>query len=298
MLKRLRILFATGHKDYLLTGAPQCVVPDASMGNMIAEVVFDIIFIQFYNTPFCSARNFIATNRVNSGFSYDEWSQFLAGTASASAKLYVGLPASPVAAGGEGVFWLNPVEAKALIQKFAVRDNFGGVMLWEATMAEHQVDQGKTYYQNIKSVLREIPGASPLAITSPVATVAPILDTDKTGTGDIFEGDITYYYPGGPGFGVCGGSNYDNDAICAVSRLVFDGFQEKDVNPNENPICGKKIRVSRKDERDGKMKSIDVTVVDRCEGCEPADLDLSPGMFDKLAARYLGRVNAEWEWLE
>ncbi len=56
--------------------------------------------------------------------------------------------------------------------------------------------------------------------------------------------------------------------------------------------------MSRKDETDSKMESIEVTVVDRCEGCEPTDIDLSPGMFNKLAAEELGGIKGEWIWLD
>ena len=50
-------------------------------------------------------------------------------------------------------------------------------------------------------------------------------------------------------------------------------------------------------EREGEMKSIDVTVVDRCEGCKLTDIDLSRDMFGKLAPEELGRVSVKWEWL-
>lgn len=51
------------------------------------------------------------------------------------------------------------------------------------------------------------------------------------------------------------------------------------------------------DARDGTTKSVDVTVVDRCTGCKATDIDLSPGMFRKLAAEDEGRVVGTWAWL-
>jgi hypothetical protein len=44
-------------------------------------------------------------------------------------------------------------------------------------------------------------------------------------------------------------------------------------------------------------KSIDLTVVDRCVGCQATDLDLSYSAFGYLADMSLGRVIGEWAWL-
>jgi hypothetical protein len=68
-------------------------------------------------------------------------------------------------------------------------------------------------------------------------------------------------------------------------------------NPNNNPLCGKKIRVVRFDERVNANRSIDVTVVDRCVGCKAVDLDMSPSAFDVVANPDLGRVTGSWAWL-
>ncbi|KAF1980281.1 hypothetical protein BU23DRAFT_522317 [Bimuria novae-zelandiae CBS 107.79] len=107
-----------------------------------------------------------------------------------------------------------------------------------------------------------------------------------------FTGDLTYY---NPGLGACGKEASDEDAICAVSHITFDAVQ-KGSDPNQNPLCGRKIRAKRVRE-DGKEVSIDVTVVDRCTGCQPTDIDVSPAMFDKMADHGLGRVDVTWAWL-
>lgn len=123
------------------------------------------------------------------------------------------------------------------------------------------------------------------------------VDNKPLPPGQIQTGELTYYDPGGPGFGSCGEVHYADDAICAVSHLVYDSVA-KSANPNENELCGRMIRVSRVDEGDGKRKSIDCKVVDRCEGCKAEDVDLSPGMYNKIAAEELGRVRGEWAWLD
>lgn len=47
----------------------------------------------------------------------------------------------------------------------------------------------------------------------------------------------------------------------------------------------------------GGWRSMDVTVVDRCVGCQPNDLDTTTSVFDQLADQALGRVNVTWAWL-
>lgn len=131
------------------------------------------------------------------------------------------------------------------------------------------------------------------------------------GGAKTYTGDLTYY---DPGLGACGIDSGDNDAIVAVSHYTFDAAQTGS-NPNQNPLCGKKIRARRVNESTGKSVSIDVTVIDRCEplldadkmiaatdhvlgtGCQPTDLDVSPAMFDKMADHGLGRVTMTWAWL-
>ncbi|KAF6811621.1 hypothetical protein CSOJ01_05605 [Colletotrichum sojae] len=107
---------------------------------------------------------------------------------------------------------------------------------------------------------------------------------------DVHTGDLTYY---DVGLGACGNTNSDDDMIVSVSHYLWDDVQEGG-NPNNNPLCGRKIRV-RRDDGEG---SVDVTVVDRCTGCEPADLDLSPAAFEKLAKKAEGRVTGTWSWLQ
>jgi expansin (peptidoglycan-binding protein) len=43
---------------------------------------------------------------------------------------------------------------------------------------------------------------------------------------------------------------------------------------------------------------VDVTVVDRCVGCQAYDLDFSPEAFDKMADEALGRVDVTWAFLD
>jgi len=112
----------------------------------------------------------------------------------------------------------------------------------------------------------------------------------------IFTGDLTYYSPG-PGYGACGFENTSEDSICAVSHIIWDAASTSS-NPNNNPLCGKKIRITRYDESANGNRSVDVEVVDRCVGCKATDLDLSLKMFDSLAEESQGRVVGSWAWLD
>jgi len=63
------------------------------------------------------------------------------------------------------------------------------------------------------------------------------------------------------------------------------------VNPNSNPLCGKKLNVNFNG------KNTEVTITDRCVGCAQFDLDFSPSAFDVLADPSIGRLhNVDWSW--
>ena len=81
-----------------------------------------------------------------------------------------------------------------------------------------------------------------------------------------------------------------------MSHIVWDAASTSS-NTNDNPLCGKKIRITRYDSTVGGNRSVDVEVVDRCVGCQADDLDLSLAMFDSLAEEAEGRVVGKWAWL-
>ncbi|OCT46605.1 Papain inhibitor [Cladophialophora carrionii] len=109
-----------------------------------------------------------------------------------------------------------------------------------------------------------------------------------SGNGGPYTGDLTYYEPG---LGACGVTSQNSDKIVAISHIVFDAVSVGS-DPNANPLCGKKIRARRDN------KSVDLTVVDRCTGCQPKDIDVTIDIFAGLADVDLGRVLVEWNWLE
>ncbi|KAG8631719.1 hypothetical protein KVT40_000859 [Elsinoe batatas] len=110
---------------------------------------------------------------------------------------------------------------------------------------------------------------------------------------ETFTGDLTYYEPG---LGACGITSSSSENIVAVSKTIFDAAQTGS-DPNQNPLCGRKLRASRLNEQTGSQRSVDLTVVDRCVGCKPTDIDVTISAFTKMAAEELGRVTVTWAWL-
>ncbi|KAF9521148.1 hypothetical protein BS47DRAFT_1286422, partial [Hydnum rufescens UP504] len=72
-----------------------------------------------------------------------------------------------------------------------------------------------------------------------------------------------------PGLGACGITNTDADFIAAIDKSLFDSYPGATPNPNNNPVCGKKVTATYQG------KSVTVAITDRCGGCEGKyDLDL------------------------
>lgn len=109
---------------------------------------------------------------------------------------------------------------------------------------------------------------------------------DNTSAGETFSGEGTFYKPG---LGSCGSTNNEGELVVAISHELYDQYTPNG-NPNKNPLCGRKINAHYKG------KSVEVTVVDRCEGCKLNDLDFSPTAFSNIADRDAGRVDITWDW--
>ncbi|GMI74823.1 Lysozyme 1, chitinase A [Hibiscus trionum] len=96
-----------GKKVYL-TAAPQCLFPDAWVGSALKTGLFDYVWVQFYN---------------NLEDAWKQWTSDIPAT-----KIFLGLPASPDAA-GSGFIPVNDLTSKVLP---AIKNSskYGGVMLW------------------------------------------------------------------------------------------------------------------------------------------------------------------------
>lgn len=127
-----------------------------------------------------------------------------------------------------------------------------------------------------------------LETTTPATqvTTTPATSATSAPSSGTHSGQGTYY---ATGLGACGITNVDTDYIVAISHELYDE-NAKDANPNNNPLCGKKITAHYQG------KSVEVTVVDRCEGCQYNDLDFSPSAFSQIADQDLGRIDITWNW--
>jgi len=105
-------------------------------------------------------------------------------------------------------------------------------------------------------------------------------------TSSAISGDATFFTPG---LGACGQTNSTEDFIFALSGERFGS--SPGGNPNDNPNCGRQAKITRG------TKSVTVTCVDRCAGCGPDDVDLSPAAFDEIAAPDEGRVPVTWDFV-
>ncbi|KAI9498990.1 RlpA-like double-psi beta-barrel-protein domain-containing protein-containing protein, partial [Zychaea mexicana] len=97
------------------------------------------------------------------------------------------------------------------------------------------------------------------------------------------SGEGTFY---NTGLGSCGITNTDSDLIAAMNHIDM----ANEGNPNENPNCGRKIKVN------GPNGSVTVEITDTCPTCAQGDVDLSPAAFGAIAEFDDGRVEISWDW--
>jgi chitinase len=107
-------------KNLCLSAAPQCPFPDAWIGNALKTGLFDCVWVQFYNNPPCQYSGGAISNLE------DAWKQWISDIP--AKKIFLGLPASPQAA-GSGFISATDLTSKVLP---AIKDSskYGGVMLW------------------------------------------------------------------------------------------------------------------------------------------------------------------------
>ncbi|USW55583.1 Putative glycoside hydrolase family 18, catalytic domain, glycosyl hydrolase family 18 (GH18) active [Septoria linicola] len=156
-------------KSYYISGAPQCILPDVHFTTVMNRAWFDFIWIQFYNTPQCSARaginNQNGSNR-NLDISYTNWTQ--SASLNTNVKYYIGLPAAPAAAASGD--YLTLAEGQRTVQRFYGNAKFGGIMLWEATYAMTNPVCNKDQLTWYKDILNGQAVGRPATVTCPATT--------------------------------------------------------------------------------------------------------------------------------
>jgi chitinase len=161
MIATLRSNFASDpDHTYYITGAPQCPIPEPNMGVIIGNSTFDYLWVQFYNN-----NNGLDNNTYEScalgingdaPFNFNQWVSYLATTPSSDAKLFVGVPASTLAAnGGTGgaIYYATPQQLASVISEVDNNPQFGGIMMWAAGYSDSNVNNGCTYAQEAKNIL-------------------------------------------------------------------------------------------------------------------------------------------------
>ncbi|CAI7651392.1 unnamed protein product [Penicillium manginii] len=148
LISKLRSNFASDSlHTYYITGAPQCPIPEPNMQTIVTKSQFDYLWVQFYNNPGCS---------VNGAINYDQWVTNVANTPSANAKIFLGVPASPLGATGTpsgSQYYLQPSALASLVSQYKGNSAFGGVMMWSAGFSDANVNNGCTYAQEAKRIL-------------------------------------------------------------------------------------------------------------------------------------------------
>ncbi|KAI4859400.1 putative endochitinase CHI2 [Hypoxylon rubiginosum] len=211
MISTLRSNFASdSSKTYYITGAPQCPIPEPNMGVIIGNSTFDYLWPQFYNNNNYTYPCALPING-NAPFNYDEWVSWTAGTPSANAKIFLGVPAAPLAAnGGPGgaTYYATPDQLASIVNEYKSDSRFGGVMMWSAGFSDSNVNDGCTYAQEVHNILVSgSPCASgPITSTRSTTSVPPATGTSSsptsTATGTVAQ------------WGQCGGQGYTGPTQC------------------------------------------------------------------------------------
>ena len=142
MISALREGFETDTANtYFITGAPQCPIPEPNMGVLIDNAKFDYLWPQFYNNNNYTHPCALLING-NAPFNYDEWVSYTAGTPSADAKIFIGVPAAPLAANGSPTgktYCAPPEELSDFVSESKRQGRFSGIMMWSAGFSDSNV---------------------------------------------------------------------------------------------------------------------------------------------------------------
>lgn len=156
MIAKLRQNFAKdSSKKYYITGAPQCPIPEPNMGEIISNSQFDYLFVQWYNNNNYTVPCALPING-NAPFNYNNWTNFISTTPSKDAKIFIGVPASTLAANGSpggATYYATPDQLATIVNEYKSDAHFGGIMMWSAGFSDSNVINGCTYAQEAKHIL-------------------------------------------------------------------------------------------------------------------------------------------------
>ncbi|KAI8634095.1 glycoside hydrolase family 18 protein [Xylariaceae sp. FL1651] len=183
MISTLRSKFASDPNNaYYITGAPQCPIPEPNMGVVIDNAQFDYLWPQFYNNNNYTYPCALPING-NAAFNYNQWLTYTAGTPSANAKIFIGVPAAPLAANGGPAgetYYATPAQLSTIVSGVNGQSRFGGIMMWSAGFSDSNVNNGCTYAQEAKAILDT---GSPCSSGPTTTTRPPVGTSTSTPTG-------------------------------------------------------------------------------------------------------------------
>lgn len=130
------------------------------MGEVISTSQFDYLWVQFYNNNNGLDNNTYESCSLgfngNAPFNYDQWVSFVSTTPSANAKIFIGVPAAPLAANGGTageIYYITPDQLASLVAEYKSNAAFGGIMMWSAGFSDTNVNNGCTYAQEAHAIL-------------------------------------------------------------------------------------------------------------------------------------------------
>ncbi|KAK1773253.1 glycoside hydrolase superfamily [Copromyces sp. CBS 386.78] len=173
---RLRSLMdsatATSGKKFLLSSAPQCPFPDLANNELLRNVAFDFVSVQFYNN-YCGVHTFQFGSPNQDNFNFDTWDNW-AKTVSKNndVKILLGVPGSPSAA---GIGYIAGGQLANVIKYAQTFSSFGGVMMWDMT----QVWANAGFLDSVASALGLTGGNGGGAAPTIATTAVPVPTTSS-----------------------------------------------------------------------------------------------------------------------
>ncbi|KAK6200450.1 glycoside hydrolase superfamily [Scheffersomyces amazonensis] len=166
----LRNILSYNDKPYYLTASPKCMFPDDYIGEALANVNFDLTFIQFNNNP-CS---------IDGSFNYETWSDFVLNSYNPNMKLLVGVTADPSTNG-----YIDMDTIEVAIEPLKCDPTFGGLAIWDASGAWINIDSNnENFVEQAKIALDEEVDCYPSSSTEDSSSTDPSSTDDDTSSTD------------------------------------------------------------------------------------------------------------------
>ncbi|KAK4176963.1 family 18 putative glycoside hydrolase [Triangularia setosa] len=226
-----RLMDSDKTKRYYLSGAPQCVFPDVAMGEILNEVPFDFVSVQFYNN-WCGVQSWKDGEEPQHAFNFDVWDQWAkAQSKNKNVKVLLGVPGSAAAA---TTGYVSGDALRGVVEYSRGFGSFGGVMMWDMS----QVYGNAGFLDSISAALGGAgqlsgqPSGQPsdqsssqpsfkfttivittisatLTVTAPDTAPSITTSTKTTSSKATPTGGLV------PQWGKCGGVGYEGSTTCA-----------------------------------------------------------------------------------